>query len=83
MHLAEPLISIAKTPHYWVLGQKRCINSRNVIVFILLGYFMRFHKAMQGFSTPPAPTVETVIPSPKLKLLDQISEGLRLQVVEG
>jgi hypothetical protein len=31
---------------------------------------MRFHKAMQGFSIPPAPVVETVIPNPKLKLLD-------------
>ena len=35
---------------------------------------MRFHKAMQGISIPPAPIVETVIPNPKLKLLDQISE---------
>ena len=34
---------------------------------------------MQDFSTPAAPIVETVVPNPKLKLLDQISEVMRLK----
>ena len=74
----EPLISIEKTPHYWVLRQKRCIDSRNEIALSSLGYFMRIHKMMQGFFTPAAPVVETVVPNPKLKLLDQIREVMRL-----
>jgi hypothetical protein len=40
---------------------------------------MRFHKSRQGFSIPATPIVETVIPNPKLKLLDQISEVMRLK----
>lgn len=40
---------------------------------------MRFHKIRQGFSIPQAPIVETVIPNPRLKLLDQISEVMRLK----
>jgi hypothetical protein len=40
---------------------------------------MRFHKAMQGISIPPQPIVETVVPNPKLRLLDQISEVMRLK----
>ena len=40
---------------------------------------MALHKRMQGFSTPPAPIVETVVPNPKLRLLDQISEVMRLK----
>jgi integron integrase len=34
---------------------------------------------MQGFSTPAAAIVETVVPNPKLKLLDQIREVMRLK----
>jgi hypothetical protein len=34
---------------------------------------------MQGFSTPGAAIVETVVPNPKLKLLDQIREVMRLK----
>ena len=33
----------------------------------------------QSLVTPPAPIVETVVPNPKLKLLDQISEVMRLK----
>jgi hypothetical protein len=40
---------------------------------------MRFHKNMQGFSTPLTPIVESVVPNPKLKLLDQIREVMRLK----
>ena len=40
---------------------------------------MRIHKIMQGSSTPAAPIVETVVPNPKLKLLDQMSEVMRLK----
>ena len=40
---------------------------------------MALHKRRQGFSTPPAPIVETVVPNPKLKLLDQIREVMRLK----
>ena len=40
---------------------------------------MRFHKSRQGFSIPAMPVVETVIPNSKLKLLDQISEVMRLK----
>jgi hypothetical protein len=40
---------------------------------------MRFHKIRQGFSIPAVPVMETVIPNPKLRLLDQISEVMRLQ----
>ena len=40
---------------------------------------MAVHKIRQGFSTPPAPIVETVVPNPKLKLLDQVREVLRLK----
>ena len=40
---------------------------------------MRIHKIMKGFSTPAAPIVETVVPNPKLKLLDQMSEVMRLK----
>jgi hypothetical protein len=42
---------------------------------------MAVHKIMQGFSTAPAPVVETVVPNPKLKLLDQISEVMRLKQI--
>ena len=34
---------------------------------------------MQGFSTPLTPIVESVVPNPKLKLLDQIREVMRLK----
>jgi len=78
-YVAEPLISTAKTPCYWVLSQKRCIDSRNEIALSSLGCFMRIHKIMKGFSTPAAPIVETVVPNPKLKLLDQMSEVMRLK----
>ena len=44
-----------------------------------MGYLVRIHKIMQGFSTPAAPIVETVVPNPKLKLLDQMSEVMRLK----
>ena len=44
---------------------------------------MRHHKIMQGFSTPAAPIVGTVVPNPKLKLLDQVREVMSLQAVEG
>ena len=77
--LTQPLISIEKTPHYWVLRQKRCINSSNVIVLTSLGYFMRFHKIRQAFSFLAVAVVEAVIPNPKLRLLDQISEVMRLK----
>ena len=40
---------------------------------------MAFHKSMQGFSTPAAPIVETVVPNPKLKLLEQITEVMWLK----
>ena len=40
---------------------------------------MRFHKSRQAFSIPAVPVVETVIPNSKLKLLDQISEVMRLK----
>ena len=42
-----------------------------------LGYLVRIHKIMQGFSTPAAPIVETVVPNPRLKLLDQVPKQLR------
>src|ERR1019366_3873253 len=77
--LREPLISMAKTPHYWILRQKHCIDSRNVIALSFQGHFMRHHKIMQGSSTPAARIVETVVPNPKLKLLDQIREVMRLK----
>jgi hypothetical protein len=44
------------------------------------------HKRSQGCVSPlPPPVVgyETVIPNPKLKLLDQVREVMRLQAVEG
>ena len=41
---------------------------------------MRHHKIMQGSSTPAARIVATVVPNPKLKLLDQIREVMRLKV---
>ena len=44
---------------------------------------MALHKIMQGFSTPPAPIVEAPVPNPKLKLLDQVREVMRLRVVDG
>ena len=34
---------------------------------------------MQGFSIPAVPVVETVIPNPKLRLLDQVSEVMLLR----
>ena len=34
---------------------------------------------MQGFSLPAIPIVDTVVPNPKLKLLDQIREVMRLK----
>jgi hypothetical protein len=40
---------------------------------------MTFPKIMQDFSTPAAPIVETVVPNPKLKLLEQIREVMRLK----
>ena len=40
---------------------------------------MRFHKAAQAFSAPLAPVVESVVPNPKLKLLDQVREVTRLK----
>jgi integron integrase len=40
---------------------------------------MRFHKAAQAFSAPLAPVVESVVPNPKLKLLDQVREVMRLK----
>ena len=36
------------------------------------------HQVSQGFATP-APIVESVIPNPKLKLLDQLREVMRLK----
>lgn len=40
---------------------------------------MALHKARQGLSAPPAPILETVVPNPKLRLLDPISEVMRLK----
>jgi integron integrase len=40
---------------------------------------MRPHKGSQHFIPPPAPVVESIIPNPKLKLLDQIREVMRLK----
>ena len=40
---------------------------------------MRLHKSMQGFSAPATPIVDSVVPNPELKLLDQIREGMRLK----
>ena len=40
---------------------------------------MRMHKIMQGFSLPARPIVDSVVPNPKLKLLDQIREVMRLK----
>ena len=40
---------------------------------------MRLHKIMQGFSLPAIPIVDSVVPNPKLKLLDQIREVMRLK----
>ena len=40
---------------------------------------MRMHKSMQGFSLPARPIVDSVVPNPKLKLLDQIREVMRLK----
>jgi len=40
---------------------------------------MRLHKIMQGFSAPATPIVDSVVPNPKLKLLDQIREVMRLK----
>ncbi len=34
---------------------------------------------MQGFSLPARPIEDTVVPNPKLKLLDQIREVMRLK----
>jgi hypothetical protein len=44
---------------------------------------MRLHKIMQGFSVPTTPIVDSVAPNPKLKLLDQIREVMRLRLVDG
>ena len=44
---------------------------------------MALHKIMQGFSTPPAPIVEAPVPNPNLKLLDQVQEVMRLQLLGG
>ena len=40
---------------------------------------MRIHKSMQGFSAPSTPILDSVVPNPKLKLLDQIREVMRLK----
>ena len=40
---------------------------------------MPLHKVTQGFSTPAAPILESVVPNPKLKLLDQMREVMRLK----
>jgi Phage integrase, N-terminal SAM-like domain len=74
-----PLISMAKTPCYWILGEKHCRDSGNVIALSFHGYFMRLHKNMQGCSLPATPIVDTEVPNPKLKLLDQIREVMRLK----
>jgi hypothetical protein len=55
------------------------VDSRNVIALSFQGYFMRLHKIMQGLSAPATPVVDSVVPSPKLKLLDQIREVMRLK----
>lgn len=34
---------------------------------------------MQGFSLPARPIVDSVVPNPKLKLLDQVSEVMRVK----
>jgi hypothetical protein len=44
---------------------------------------MRIHKHMQGFSLPARPIVDSVVPNPKLKLLDQIRQVMRLREGEG
>jgi hypothetical protein len=43
---------------------------------------MAVYKIMQGFSTPPAPFVETVVPNPKLNLVDQVREVIALETAE-
>jgi hypothetical protein len=40
---------------------------------------MPFRPPSQGVSGPAAPIVDTVIPNPKLKLLDQMREVMRLK----
>ena len=40
---------------------------------------MTFAKSTQDFSTPAAPIVDSVVPNPQLKLLDQIREVMRLK----
>ncbi len=40
---------------------------------------MRFHKPGQGLSGPEPVRHETVIPNPKLRLLDQMREVMRLK----
>jgi hypothetical protein len=40
---------------------------------------MTFRKAAQALSTPAAPDVESVIPNPKLKLMDLMREVMRLK----
>ena len=41
---------------------------------------MRIHKIRQDYSAPATPLVDSVVSYPKLKLLDQIREAMRLRV---
>ncbi len=44
---------------------------------------MSLPQPSQGMLTPAPVEYETVIPNPKLKLLDQVREVMRLGAVEG
>jgi len=71
-----------RSPCYWILGHKHGVDLSPASGLVSWRNFMGNHRRSQGPVTQlsqPAVAYETVIPNPKLKLLDQMREVMRLK----